>query len=66
MYIVKNVLSRCFLIWIKRIIFGFYSIKKQKMNIHEYQGKSILKSFGVSLQEGIVASTPEKADNVDS
>ena len=31
------------------------------MNIHEYQGKSILKSFGVSIQEGIVASTPEKA-----
>jgi succinyl-CoA synthetase beta subunit len=31
------------------------------MNIHEYQGKSILKSFGVRIQEGIVASTPEKA-----
>jgi len=31
------------------------------MNIHEYQGKSILKSFGVSIQEGIVADTPEQA-----
>ena len=31
------------------------------MNIHEYQGKSILKSYGVRIQEGIVASTPEKA-----
>ncbi len=31
------------------------------MNIHEYQGKSILKSFGVRIQEGIVAGTPEKA-----
>lgn len=31
------------------------------MNIHEYQGKSILKSFGVRIQEGIVADTPEQA-----
>ncbi len=31
------------------------------MNIHEYQGKQILKSFGVRIQEGIVADTPEKA-----
>lgn len=31
------------------------------MNIHEYQGKSILKSFGVAIQEGIVADTPEQA-----
>ncbi len=31
------------------------------MNIHEYQGKSILKSFGVAIQEGRVASTPEEA-----
>lgn len=31
------------------------------MNIHEYQGKSILKSFGVGIQEGIVADTPELA-----
>lgn len=31
------------------------------MNIHEYQGKQILKSFGVQIQEGIVAHTPEEA-----
>ncbi len=31
------------------------------MNIHEYQGKEILKSFGVTIQEGIVADTPEEA-----
>ena len=31
------------------------------MNIHEYQGKEILKSFGVNVQEGIVAETPEEA-----
>ncbi|NPD44697.1 ADP-forming succinate--CoA ligase subunit beta [Lentimicrobium sp. S6] len=31
------------------------------MNIHEYQGKKILKSFGVRIQEGIVAATPDKA-----
>jgi succinyl-CoA synthetase beta subunit len=31
------------------------------MNIHEYQGKSILKSYGVAIQEGIVADTAEGA-----
>lgn len=31
------------------------------MNIHEYQGKEILKSFGVRVQEGMVAETPEQA-----
>jgi succinyl-CoA synthetase beta subunit len=31
------------------------------MNIHEYQGKEILKSYGVRIQEGIVAETPEQA-----
>lgn len=31
------------------------------MNIHEYQAKEILKSYGVTIQEGIVAETPEKA-----
>ena len=31
------------------------------MNLHEYQGKSILKSFGVTIQEGIVADTVEEA-----
>jgi succinyl-CoA synthetase beta subunit len=31
------------------------------MNLHEYQGKEILKSFGVTIQEGKVAETPEQA-----
>lgn len=31
------------------------------MNIHEYQGKAILKSFGVRVQEGIVANTAAEA-----
>ena len=31
------------------------------MNIHEYQGKDILKSFGVRIQEGMVAHSPEEA-----
>lgn len=31
------------------------------MNLHEYQGKSILKSFGVAIQEGIVADSADKA-----
>lgn len=31
------------------------------MNIHEYQGKEILKKFGVAIQRGIVAETPEGA-----
>jgi len=31
------------------------------MNLHEYQGKEILNSFGVRVQKGIVASTPDEA-----
>src|SRR5690554_981452 len=31
------------------------------MNIHEYQGKSILNSFSVAVQRGLVADTPEEA-----
>ncbi len=31
------------------------------MNIHEYQAKQILKGYGVSIQEGIVADSPEAA-----
>lgn len=31
------------------------------MNLHEYQGKSILKKFGVSVPEGFVAFTAEEA-----
>ncbi len=31
------------------------------MNIHEYQAKEILKKYGVAIQNGIVADTPQKA-----
>ena len=31
------------------------------MNLHEYQGKNILKSFGVSIQEGKVAHSVSEA-----
>ena len=31
------------------------------MNLHEYQGKEILSSFGVEIQRGIVATTPAEA-----
>ena len=31
------------------------------MNLHEYQGKEILNSFGVDIQRGIVAQTPSEA-----
>jgi succinyl-CoA synthetase beta subunit len=31
------------------------------MNLHEYQGKELLKQYGVAVQEGIVASTVDEA-----
>ena len=31
------------------------------MNIHEYQAKEVLKGYGVKIQEGIVADSPEAA-----
>jgi succinyl-CoA synthetase beta subunit len=36
------------------------------MNIHEYQGKSILQRYGVAVQRGYVASSPEEATAVAS
>jgi len=48
----------------KSHIFTVNSHKKQtqgKMNIHEYQGKSILRQFGVAVPEGIVVDTHEQA-----
>ncbi len=32
------------------------------MKIHEYQGKAILKDYGVPVPRGIVARTPEEAE----
>ena len=31
------------------------------MNLHEYQGKSILKSYGVGIQEGVVIDSADQA-----
>ena len=31
------------------------------MNVHEYQGKEILAQFGVGIQRGVVATTPDEA-----
>ncbi len=31
------------------------------MNLHEYQGKELLKKFGIKVQEGVVATTLEEA-----
>jgi succinyl-CoA synthetase beta subunit len=31
------------------------------MNLHEYQGKEILSSFGVGIQKGILSKTPKEA-----
>ena len=33
------------------------------MNLHEYQGKELLKSFGVAIQDGMVATTIEEAES---
>jgi succinyl-CoA synthetase beta subunit len=34
------------------------------MNVHEFQGKSLLKAYNVDIQEGFVAETPEHAITV--
>ncbi len=36
------------------------------MNIHEYQGKSILSQYGVAIQRGYVANTPAEARDAAS
>lgn len=35
--------------------------KKRQMNLHEYQGKSILESFGVAIQRGVVVDSVDDA-----
>lgn len=37
------------------------SSKTTSMNLHEYQGKEILASYGVTIQRGRVATTPDEA-----
>lgn len=45
----------------KRIKVLLQRIKKQQMNLHEYQGKSILESFGVAIQRGVVVDNAADA-----
>ena len=63
----KNIIYRFFNLS-KKTKFGtlkihkfFIKNKTKIMNLHEYQGKELLKSFGVRIQEGIVAETPDEA-----
>ena len=42
----------------------FYRKTIQKMNIHEYQARQILESFGVNTLPGKVAETPEQAEAI--
>jgi len=39
----------------------FLGAKSNPMNLHEYQGKEILAQYGVGIQRGLVATTPEEA-----
>ena len=47
------------------LLFLWHFFKQDKritiMNIHEYQGKEILASYGVRVQRGIVANNPVEA-----
>ena len=45
----------------KRITVLLQRTKKQQMNLHEYQGKSILESFGVAIQRGVVVDNAAEA-----
>jgi len=46
-----------------KITVNFTILNIDRMNLHEYQGKSILKSFGVAIQEGKVVDKVEDAVN---
>ncbi len=37
------------------------NLKNNHMNIHEFQGKSILRAYDVDIQEGFVAENPDQA-----
>ncbi len=40
---------------------SYFNSKVTKMNIHEFQGKSLLKAYNVDIQEGFVAETGDQA-----
>jgi succinyl-CoA synthetase beta subunit len=37
------------------------NIKGTQMNLHEYQAKALLKKYGLPVQEGILATSPDEA-----
>lgn len=41
-----------------------FKLNLYRMNVHEFQGKSLLKAYNVDIQEGFVAETPEQAVTV--
>jgi succinyl-CoA synthetase beta subunit len=52
--------------WKDKLFSDFYNSiysNKQVMKIHEYQGKELLKNYGVAVPRGIVARTPEEAES---
>ncbi len=46
---------------IERLKLFLQTIKLQQMNLHEYQGKSILESYGVAIQRGVVVDNANEA-----
>ncbi|MDQ1332766.1 MAG: succinyl-CoA synthetase beta subunit, partial [Bacteroidota bacterium] len=40
---------------------SYFNLNFTKMNIHEFQGKSLLKAYNVDIQEGFVAETGDQA-----
>jgi succinyl-CoA synthetase beta subunit len=48
----------------RKLNFLHSALKKKikPMKIHEYQGKELLKNYGVPVPRGIVARTPEEAE----
>jgi succinyl-CoA synthetase beta subunit len=47
-----------------RGIIVIVKLNRYRMNVHEFQGKSLLKAYNVDIQEGFVAETPEQAVTV--
>ena len=37
---------------------------KQHFDLHEYQSKDLMRSYGILVQRGAIATTPEEAERV--
>jgi succinyl-CoA synthetase beta subunit len=46
---------------LREALFSTFALQSETMNVHEYQGKEILKRYGVAIQEGLVAETADAA-----